>query len=143
MTITLDHIGVLVRSIDETIDFYGRILGLKNAQKRVDRGLEFAQIQVSDTSALAIWEAPDIPCQHFAFAVSAPEFDAIFERIKAAGLRYGNASDGFGETGNLSGESLNMKGPDVEAGARGDGTSLYFEDPNGHSVEIMTYEERT
>ena len=27
------------------------------------------------------------------------------------------------------------------AGARGDGTSLYFEDPNGHSVEIMTYEE--
>ena len=142
MQITLDHVGVLVRNIDETIEFYGRILGLKNAERRVDRGLEFAQIQVSDTSALAIWEAPEIPCQHFAFAVSAPHFDAIFERIRDAGLRYGNASDGFGETGNLSGKSLNMKGPDVEAGARGEGASLYFEDPNGHSVEIMTYEER-
>ena len=57
-------------------------------------------------------------------------------------MRYGNATDGFGETGNLSGKSLNMKGLDVEAGARGGGTSLYFEDPNGHSVEIMTYDER-
>ena len=142
MQITLDHVGVLVRNIDETIEFYGRILGLSIAERRVERGLEFAQIRVSDTCALAIWEAPEIPCQHFAFAVSAPHFDAIFERIREAGLRYGNATDGFGETGNLSGESLNMKGPDVEAGARGEGTSLYFEDPNGHSVEIMTYEDR-
>jgi len=142
MQITLDHVGVLVRNIDETIEFYGRILGLRIAERRVERGLEFAQIRVSDTSALAIWEATDIPCQHFAFAVSASHFDAIFERIREAGLRYGNATDGFGETGNLSGESLNMKGPDVEAGARGEGTSLYFEDPNGHSVEIMTYEDR-
>ena len=73
-------------------------------------------------------------------AVAAEEFDAIFERIKQAGIRYGNATDGFGETGNLVGDGLNMKGPDIEPGARGEGRSLYFGDPSGHSVEIMTYD---
>ena len=140
MSIALDHVGVLVRNIDETTVFYAKILGLKNAEKRVSRGLAFAQIPISKSSALAIWEAPDVACQHIAFAVSAEEFDAIFQRNRDAGVRYGNSTDGFGATSNLSGESLNMKGPDVGGGARGSGSSLYFEDPNGHSIEIMTYD---
>ena len=45
----------------------------------------------------------------------------------------GNATDGYGK-------NLNMKGPELEAGARGDGKSLYFDDPSGHRVEILTYE---
>ena len=140
MGIELDHIGLVVRNIDETLEFYSRILGLTKAQKSIDRDLETAQIQISDSAALVIWEGTQIQCQHLAFAVAAEEFDAIFERIKQAGIRYGNATDGFGETGNLVGDGLNMKGPDVEPGARGEGRSLYFGDPSGHSVEIMTYD---
>ena len=132
MSIALDHVGVLVKDIDESIDFYSRILGLNEAAKRVDRGLANAQIQISDTVAFAIWESPEIQCQHFAFSVDGDEFDAIFERIKDAGVSYGNATDGYGR-------DLNMKGPDLEAGARGDGKSLYFDDPSGHRVEIITY----
>ena len=116
---------------------------MKNAEKVVDRGLEFAQIQVSDTSALAIWEAPDISLSALRVRGIGAGVRCHLRAHQGSGpaLRQ-TRTDGFGETGNLSGESLNMKGPDVEAGARGDGTSLYFEDPNGHSVEIMTYEER-
>jgi catechol 2,3-dioxygenase-like lactoylglutathione lyase family enzyme len=141
MSITLDHVGVLVRNIDETIEFYSRVLGLNKSEKRVDRGQEFALIQISDTVAFAIWEAPERQCQHVAFALTGDEFDVIFQRIKNAGIRYGNATDGFGEDGNLYGKKLNMKGPDLEAGARGNCKSLYFEDPNGHSIEILTYED--
>ena len=133
MSVTLDHVGLLVKNIDESIEFYSRILGLTETAKRVDKGLENAQIQISDTVAFAIWEAPEIQCQHFAFAVTGGEFDAIFQRIKDAGVRYGNATDGYGK-------NLNMKGPELEAGARGDGKSLYFDDPSGHRVEILTYE---
>ena len=121
MPVTLDHMGLSVRDIDESIEFYSRILGFKGSQKRVDRGLENAQIQITDSVALAIWVSPgNIQRQHLAFAVDADEFDEIFQRIKEAGIKYGNALDGYGL------EQLNMKGPDVEAGAKGDGKSLYF-----------------
>ena len=36
MSITLDHVGLLVRNIDETIEFYSRILGLNKTEKTVD-----------------------------------------------------------------------------------------------------------
>ena len=33
-----------------------------------------------------------------------------------------------------------MRGPGVEAGARGDGPSVYVFDPSRHLVEIRTYD---
>ena len=62
--------------------------------------------------------------------MSRAEFDATFARIKAAGIPYG---DSFHDVGN-------MQGPGREAGARGDGPTLYFFDPNQHLIEIRHYE---
>ena len=76
---------------------YARILGLNEAQKSIDRDLETAQIQISDSAALVVWEGPETHCQHLAFAVTTEQFDAIFQRVPEAGIRYGNATDGFGE----------------------------------------------
>ena len=59
MSITLDHIGLPVRNLDETIEFYSHILGLTVAEKRIDRGFEYAQIKISDTAAFAVWEVPE------------------------------------------------------------------------------------
>ena len=135
MSIALDHMAFLVKNIDETIEFYENVLGLEHSERRIDRGLENAQIPVNDSTALVIWEGRNIQSQHFAFSVSASEFDEIFQRIRDMGVSYGNATGGYGQR-------LNMKGPDVEAGAKGDGKSLYFEDPNGHRLEILTYDDR-
>jgi len=136
---TLDHIGIPVSNIDVTIDFYDRMLGFKLIEKRVDRGLAFATIRISETTAIAIWEAEKQPCHHFALALTPSEFDATYEALRREGIRYGNATDGFGDDGNLYGLKLNMKGPDSEMGAKGSCKSLYFEDPDGHSVEILCY----
>ena len=133
MRINLDHMAIVVRNIDETLEFYAEVLGLTESERRIDRGLDFAQVKITEQTALAMWEGKDITSQHFAFAINPEEFDAVFERLKAKGVSYGNAQDGYGQP------TLNGKGPDVEAGAQGDGKSLYFEDPNGHRVEIMTY----
>ena len=133
MNIHLDHLAIVVKSIDETLTFYADILGLMHSERRVDRGLDFAQLQISEHTAMAMWEGENIPSQHFAFSMESDEFDTVFERLKNRGVSYGNADDGYGL------ETLNGKGPDVEAGAQGEGKSLYFEDPNGHRVEIMTY----
>tara|TARA_B100000959_G_C14385427_1_gene379939 strand:- start:38 stop:466 length:429 start_codon:yes stop_codon:yes gene_type:complete len=141
MSIAIDHIGLPVRNIDETIEFYLHILDLSDFVKTVDHGLDFAKIQISATTALAIWPVEEeIKCHHVALAMDSQRLKEVVARVKAAGIKYGNAEDGFGEDGNLYGAKLNMKEPEAEIGAQGDCVSLYFEDPNGHSIEVLTYE---
>ena len=67
---------------------------------------------------------------HLAFALPRDEFQATFDRVKAAGIPYG---DSFHTVGN-------MQGPGNEAGSRGDGEAVYFFDPNQHLIEIRHYD---
>ncbi|MCU1658845.1 MAG: glyoxalase/bleomycin resistance protein/dioxygenase [Pseudonocardiales bacterium] len=61
--------------------------------------------------------------QHYAFLVGEAEFDAIFGRIRDRGLRYW--ADPFHHR------------PD-EINTNDGGRGLYWEDPDGHSLEIIT-----
>ncbi|MGH9106487.1 MAG: VOC family protein [Acidimicrobiales bacterium] len=62
------------------------------------------------------------PAQHhYAFLVSEEEFDAIFARVKARGLRY------WADPGHQQENRINDNG-------RG----FYFEDPSGHNMEVLT-----
>jgi hypothetical protein len=53
-----------------------------------------------------------------------------FERMKQAGIPYGDQFDSVG----------NMKGPGNEAASRGMGQAVYFFDPDKHLLEIRHYE---
>jgi catechol 2,3-dioxygenase-like lactoylglutathione lyase family enzyme len=68
--------------------------------------------------------------EHYAFAVSRADFDAIFDRIRAAGIAHGPSFDSVGSD----------IGPGRESGARGFAPTLYFNDPNGHLLEIRCYD---
>jgi catechol 2,3-dioxygenase-like lactoylglutathione lyase family enzyme len=65
----------------------------------------------------------DITPQHYAFLVSDSEFDAILERIKRRKLSY------WADPGQTQLSEINR-----HDGGRG----TYFEDPNGHLLEIIT-----
>ena len=58
-----------------------------------------------------------------AFKVSDDEFDAIFGRVQAEGIPYGS-------------------GPytleDMRTNTWGGGRGVYFKDPNGHVLELLT-----
>jgi extradiol dioxygenase family protein len=64
-----------------------------------------------------------ITTQHYAFLVSGDGFDAAFERIKQAGITY-YADPFMQQPGRINSRD----------GERG----LYFHDPDGHAMEIMT-----
>ena len=64
-----------------------------------------------------------IPVEHYAFLVSEAEFDAIFARIKARELRY------WADPRHQRPFEINRND-----GGRG----LYWNDPNGHYLEIIT-----
>jgi catechol 2,3-dioxygenase-like lactoylglutathione lyase family enzyme len=64
-----------------------------------------------------------IPVEHYAFLVSEEEFDAIFERIRTRGLRYWADP---------------MHQRPFEINHNDGGRGLYWNDPNGHYLEIIT-----
>ena len=64
-----------------------------------------------------------ISTQHYAFLVSEAEFDQIFERIQMQGLTY------------WADPACTKKG---EINHHDGGRGVYFEDPNGHLLEVIT-----
>jgi hypothetical protein len=83
----------------------------------------FAVVQIGDISLDYLWTKGEIPPQHYAFLVSEFEFDQIFERICERGLQYWADPD--------------REEPD-QINQWDEGRGLYFDDPNGHLLEIIT-----
>jgi catechol 2,3-dioxygenase-like lactoylglutathione lyase family enzyme len=123
---SIDHITVKVNDLAASVGFYTGIMGF------VDEGRDgpFAMMRVNPGFQLQLAEWGTEGADHYAFAVSRDEFDAIFERVKAAGLDFGPAYHNVGTN----------TGPGEESGAQGRAPTLYFFDPNKHLVEIRTYE---
>jgi catechol 2,3-dioxygenase-like lactoylglutathione lyase family enzyme len=128
MSIVLDHTIVPVKDQDEAVKFYTTILGLKG-EGRGGREGQFALVRINDSLTFDFLAAETVPSQHFAFATDAAEFEAAFQRIKEAGIPYGDGPH----------DEANMKGPGMTHGARGLGKAVYFRDPSGHLLEIKTY----
>src|SRR5215831_4674800 len=131
MTIRLDHTIVPARDKVASAGFFAEIFALK-----VRRG-HFAEVQVNESLTLAFadepesWGGPGLDprtrqSHHYAFHVSDQEFDAIFGRVKDKGLPYGSGP--FTHT-------------DGQINTRRGGRGFYFEDPNGHLLEVMTVPE--
>ena len=118
MTITLNHTIVPARDKIAAARFFARIFGLKRA--RTDH---FAPVKVNKSLTLLFDDDEKFESHHLAFHVSNREFDAILHRIKTGKIAYGSAPWSL-EDGKLN----NWNG----------GRGVYFRDPNGHVLELMT-----
>lgn len=119
MAIELNH--TIVPSVDKEASarFFARIFGL-----RYDGEVShFAPVRVNDRLTLDFSDDEDFDVHHYAFKVTEPEFDEIFERIQEEGIAYGSGP-----------RSLD----DMKINRRGGGRGVYFLDPNGHILEILT-----
>ncbi|MFG6459086.1 VOC family protein [Roseateles sp. BYS96W] len=122
---TLDHLILKVNDLDASLRFYTQVLGFTDAGQ--DGPFTVVRVGPDCQLQLAPWGTPGM--EHYAFAVSPDEFDAIFARIQTAGLGYGPTFDAVGTN----------TGVGSEVGARGSGPTLYFNDPNRHLIEIRCY----
>ena len=120
MAITLNHTIVPARDKDASARFFADIFGLKYEGSSG----YFAPVRVNETLTLDFDDDVEgFDIHHYAFHVGDEEFDAIFSRIQQAGLPYGS------EPWNLDNRKLNDWN-----GGRG----VYFRDPNGHIIELLT-----
>jgi len=120
MKIQLNHTIVRVRDKRESAAFLSEILGLPAATAYGP----FMVVELNNDVSLDFADdhGPANP-QHYAFLVEESDFDDIFARIKERGLTYW--ADPFRRR---PGEFNTNDG----------GRGLYWEDPNGHLLEIIT-----
>ena len=122
MPITLNHTIVPSHDKTESAKFFARIMGL-DAPGAVGH---FVQVRVNGDLALDYDNRENFESHHYAFHVSDREFDEIFGRLKNEGVRYGSQP-----SAPTNGEINTRRG----------GRGLYFADPDGHLMEIMTVPE--
>ncbi len=120
VSVQLNHTIVSCRDQQRSAAFLTGILGLPPATRfgpfvvvEADNGVS---LDFSQTSQ-------QIAAQHYAFLVGEEDFDAAFGRIRAQELPY------WADPGKTQSQTVNH---------RDGGRGLYFEDPDGHLLEIIT-----
>lgn len=119
MAITLNHTIVPAHDKETSAQFFAKIFGLKYEGPAG----HFAPVKVNDTLTLDFDNSQRFEFHHYAFHVSDDEFEAIFDRIKGAGLKYG---------------STPWSREDMQLNNWRGGRGVYFSDPNGHILELLT-----
>ena len=120
MTISLNHTIVWCRDNKNSAAFLTSLLGLPQAR----HWGPFYIVEPANGVSLD-YHRTDQPItpQHYAFLVSEDEFDAIFARIQERGLEF------WADPMHTASGVINR-----HDGGRG----VYWDDPDGHSLEIIT-----
>jgi catechol 2,3-dioxygenase-like lactoylglutathione lyase family enzyme len=120
VSVQLNHTIVACRDQRRSAAFLTGILGLPPAT----RFGHFLVVEADNDVSLDFAEASGpITSQHYAFLVGDDEFGAAFDRIRDQGLPY------WADPGQTQAGTINH---------RDGGRGLYFEDPDGHLLEIIT-----
>jgi catechol 2,3-dioxygenase-like lactoylglutathione lyase family enzyme len=120
MAVQFNHTIIAARDKRESAAFLAEIMGLPTPTTFAG----FLVVQVDNDVSLDFADTPEpIKPQHYAFLVGETEFDQIFGRIRARGLTYWADPD--------------RRRPG-EINTNDGGRGLYWRDPSGHFLEIIT-----
>jgi catechol 2,3-dioxygenase-like lactoylglutathione lyase family enzyme len=116
----LDHTIVPAHDKEASARFFARVFGLEY------KGLwsHFAPVKVNDTLTMDFDNRDEFDKLHFAFLAPDDEFDAVLERVKQEGIPFGSGPWSL---------------EDGEINHHHGGRGFYFQDPNGHVLEVITH----
>jgi catechol 2,3-dioxygenase-like lactoylglutathione lyase family enzyme len=115
----LNHLIIPAKNKDASATFLADILGVEAGPQWGP----FRPVQTSNGVTLDFVDSQDVRTSHYAFLVEDREFDTAFAKIKAAGIGY-YADPHKHEPGKINNHW----------GGRG----VYFDDPDGHLMELIT-----
>lgn len=120
MSIQLSHTIAWCSDKFKSTNFLTHILGLPEARQF----MHFLIVDLANGVSIDYFETTEhIALQHFAFLVTEGEFDCAFDRIKHLGLEF------WADPARTKAGEINH-----HDGGRG----VYFKDPDGHLLEIIT-----
>jgi catechol 2,3-dioxygenase-like lactoylglutathione lyase family enzyme len=118
--VQLNHTIVWCRDKVRSATFFQELLGLAPPFQFHP----FLVVQLANGVSLDFHEIEgEVSAQHYAFLVSEDEFDQVFGRIKERGLDY------WADPAQQRHGAINH---------HDNGRGLYFQDPDGHLLEIIT-----
>jgi len=131
--LTFDHIVINVVDIDKMLSFYTEVLHLQGerVEEFVAGQVPFPSVRVSADSIIDLfpkkmWQghSPDKVCRpnlnHFCLATDEAGAKALRQQLDLHGIEI-------------------AEGPVKRWGAHGSGTSIYFLDPEGNTIEVRYY----
>lgn len=136
LTVTaMDHIVLNVRDMDTILGFYTDVLGL--AGERIEEFREgkvsFPSVRINSDTLIDLFPLPSdnrvsetsdaAPenLNHFCMVIPPTDMQEVIRHLTAHGVKID-------------------EGPVPRWGAHGNGTSIYFNDPEGNRIEIRYYE---
>lgn len=120
MAVQLNHTIAWCSDQKRSAEFITHILGLPGPR----RFMHFLIVDLANDVSIDYFETDEhVVLQHFAFLVSEEEFDSIYGRIQEMGI------ETWADPGRTKPGEINH-----HDGGRG----VYFEDPDGHFLEIIT-----
>jgi catechol 2,3-dioxygenase-like lactoylglutathione lyase family enzyme len=120
MSVRLNHTIVWCRDKRRSATFLAEVLG----RPTPTRFGPFLVVELDNGVSLDFYEIDgEIAPQHYAFLIGEDDFDDIFGRVRERGL------DHWADPGRSRPGEINRND-----GGRG----VYFEDPDGHFLEILT-----
>ena len=120
MGVQLNHTIIWCRDKHKSAMFLTEVLGLPSPTPFGP----MLEVQLNNSVSLDFHEKNgEISSQHYAFLISEDDFDQIFARIRDRRLQHwaGPGKDRAGEINRNDG-----------------GRGMYFEDPDGHLLEVIT-----
>ncbi|GAA3007229.1 VOC family protein [Kitasatospora albolonga] len=119
--VQLNHTAVYASDRQRSAEFLAAVMGLEVGNPFGP----FLPVDLGNGVRLDYYEKRDEPVQgqHYAFLVPDEEFDGMIDRLRAAGVTYYANPD--------------HTDPGRENGWFG-GRGVYFADPDGHNMELMT-----
>ena len=120
----IDHFVLKVNDIEESCDFYRRVLGMEVIRFGEGRtALRFGDHKINlhprEKGPGLVARAPSIGGGDFCLITDTP-MDEVVRHLGAEGVEI-------------------IQGPDTRSGALGPITSVYFRDPDGNLVEVSNY----
>ena len=134
LTVTaMDHIVLNVKDMDTILDFYINVLGL--AGERIDAyrqgKVTFPSVRINADTLIDLFPVPatgtSVPVSqpehlnHFCMVIAKTEMQQVMAHLAAHGVHID-------------------EGPVTRWGAHGNGTSIYFCDPEGRRIELRYYD---
>jgi catechol 2,3-dioxygenase-like lactoylglutathione lyase family enzyme len=116
----LDHVGLAVSDVQQSVNWYEQVLGLQRAHQAVWG--EYPAVMEAHGTGVALFARTsgqtatvDDPVRHVAFRTSRLGLEAAKDH-------------------------LNLQGIEFAEGDYGIAWSIYFPDPDGYCIEVTTYE---
>ena len=119
MPVQLNHTIVWCHDKRKSADFLTTILGLPQATPFGP----MLVVTMANGVSLDFYDNGDVALQHYAFLVTEAEFDQVFARVQSQGLEY------WADPAKQHPREINT---------HYEGRGMYFNDPDGNLLEVMT-----